>query len=318
MSGEPDQPIFHRGEAEVPTFSEWMEEQDFTLRGDFLWDLEGGLSRNWRKRPEQDDYEIGWPEGAIRSVRLSDGPRLWMAIDPYGIDVLTKYSRSDLSALGALTGYQVGDAEADMGEIRWALDWVVYRVESGERWDPPWQEVLQDKSGTFSMGWAAGENLHYRSLVSLSYAEQKLLQLAFALARYYRPGFDGWPDKEQCAFLIAACDRVNNVAKPINQLARFLEFGTGTPGEKLRFSIEDAQQAVTVAEWHDIRGLTYQDIGLILGIEPTKTDKIKRDLQRVRKMAERGRKLLNEALDGSWEAYADRARSFRQQSTDEA
>jgi hypothetical protein len=246
LSGEPDQPIFHRGEAEEPTFSEWMEDQDFTLQGDFLWDLEGGLSRNWRKRLEQDDYEIGWPEGAIRSVRLSDGPRLWMAIDPYGIDVLTKYSRSDLAALGTLTGYQVGDGEADISKIRWTLDRVVCEVESGVHFDPPWQKVLQDSTLTSSTARANEENSPYWFFASLSYAEQKLLQLAFALARYYRPGFDGWPDKEQCEFLKAACLRVNNVAKPINQLARFLEVGTGARGEKLRFSIEDAEGVLLV------------------------------------------------------------------------
>jgi hypothetical protein len=317
LSEEPDQPIFHRGEAEEPTFSEWMEDQDFSLRGDFLWDLEGGLSRNRRKRLEQDDYEIGWPEGTIRSVRLPDGLRLWLAIDPYGIEVLTKYSRSDLSALGALTGYQVGDGEADLDEIREALDWVVHWMEYGGRFDPPWQEVLQDYSSNFSPKWATGENIHYASLVNLTYAEQKLLQLAFALVRYYRPEFEGWPDKKQCEFLKAACERINNVAKPINQLAKFLEFGTGARGEKLRLSIEDAKQDVTVAEWHDIRGWSYRDIGRGLGIMPTERDEIKRENQKVRKMAERGRKLLNEALDGGWEAYAARVRRLRQQSTNE-
>jgi hypothetical protein len=34
-------------------------------------------------------------------------------------------------------------------------------------------------------------------------------------------------------------------------------------------------------------------------------------------MAERGRKLLNEALDGGWEAYAALARGRRQQATNE-
>ena len=294
-----------------------MEDQDFSLRGDFLWDLEGGLNRNWRKRLEQDDYEIGWPEGTIRSVRLQDGLRLWLAIDPYGIEVLTKYSRSDLAALGALTGYQVGDGEADIKEIRWALDRVVYWMEDGGRFDPPWQEVLQDYSSNFSPKWATGENIHYASLVNLAYAEQKLLQLAFALVRYYRPEFDGWPDKKQCEFLKAACERINNVAKPIYQLAKFLEFGTGARGEKLRLSIEDAKQDVTVAEWHDVRGWSYRDIGRELGIMPTERDEIKRENQKVRKMAERGRKLLNEALDGGWEAYAARVRRLRQQSTNE-
>jgi hypothetical protein len=111
--------------------------------------------------------------------------------------------------------------------------------------------------------------------------------------------------------------RVNNVAKSIDQLARFLEFGTGAPGEKLRLPIEDAERDVKVAEWHDIDGLSYQDIGLMLSIEPTESDEIKREQQRVRKMAERGRKLLNEALDDGWEDYAARVRRLRQQTTNE-
>src|SRR5215208_2005469 len=91
LSEEPDQPIFHRGEAEEPTFSEWMDDQDFSLRGGFLWDLEGGLSRNWRTRAEHDDYESAWREGTVRPVRLPDGLRLWRAIHPSGTGVLTKY-----------------------------------------------------------------------------------------------------------------------------------------------------------------------------------------------------------------------------------
>ncbi len=100
LSGEPEEPGFHhRGETDEPTFPEWLEDQDFSLQGDFLWDLRGGLSRNWRKRLEVDDYEIGWLEGVIRSVRLEDGLKLWLAFDPYGIEDLTKYSTtSRLSA----------------------------------------------------------------------------------------------------------------------------------------------------------------------------------------------------------------------------
>jgi len=240
-----------------------------------------------------------------------------MAIHPSGTEVLTKYSRSDLAALGALTGYQVGDAEADVNEICCALNCVVRWVESGERFDPPWQEVLQDNTLTFSKRWATRENLHYSPLVNLNPAEKELLQLAFALTRYYRPEFDDWSDKEQCEFLKTACLRVNNVAKPINQLARFLEVGTGARGEKLRLPIEDAERDVKVAEWHDIDGLSYQDIGLMLSVKPTESDEIKREQQRVRKMAERGRKLLPEALDGGWEDYAARVRRLRQQTTNE-
>ena len=302
---------------EEPTFSEWMEDQDFSLQGDFLWDLGGGLSRNWRKRLEQDDWDIGWPEGIIRSVRLPDGLRLWLAIDPYGIDVLTKYSRSDLAALGALTGYQVGDGEADISKIRWTLDRVVCEAESGVHFDPPWQKVLQDFTLTSSTARANEENSPYWFFASLSYPEEKLLQLAFALVRYYRPEFDGWPDKKQCEFLKAACERINNVAKPINQLARFLEVGTGAQGEKLRPSIVDAERDVTIAEWHDIRGWSYRDIGRELGIMPTERDEIKRENQTVRKMAERGRKLLNDALDGGWDDYAARVRRLRQQTANE-
>jgi hypothetical protein len=74
---------------------------------------------------------------------------------------------------------------------------------------------------------------------------------------------------------------------------------------------------VKIAGWHDIDGLPYQDIGLMLYIKPTESDEIKREQQRVRKMAERGRKLLNEALDGGWEDYAARVRHLRHQTTNE-
>src|SRR5215208_5741786 len=46
------------------------------------------LTPNWRKRLEIDDYEIGWPEGKVRSVQLPNGQTLWLAFDPYGIEVL--------------------------------------------------------------------------------------------------------------------------------------------------------------------------------------------------------------------------------------
>jgi hypothetical protein len=98
LSGEPEHPGFHRGRFE--------DQRLFELLGDY--DLGGGLSPDWRKRVEIDDYEIGWPEGLIRSVRLPNGYTLWMALDKSGIDVLTRYSRSTLGTLGTLIGYQVG------------------------------------------------------------------------------------------------------------------------------------------------------------------------------------------------------------------
>jgi hypothetical protein len=63
LSGEPEHPGFHRGRFE--------DQRLFELLRDY--DLGGGLSPDWRKRVEKDDYEIGWPEGLIRSVRLPNG-----------------------------------------------------------------------------------------------------------------------------------------------------------------------------------------------------------------------------------------------------
>jgi hypothetical protein len=70
--------------------------------------------------------------------------------------------------------------------IREALNFVIHWVESGERFDPPWQDVVLKVSLSFDERWATGKNAHYRPLVRLDYAEDKLLRLAFALTRYYR------------------------------------------------------------------------------------------------------------------------------------
>ncbi len=57
LSGEPKHPGFHRGRLD--------DQLLFELLGDY--DLGGGLSPDWRKRVEIDDYEIGWPELYERS-----------------------------------------------------------------------------------------------------------------------------------------------------------------------------------------------------------------------------------------------------------
>ena len=40
---------------------------------------------------EIDDYEIRWPEGDVRSVRLPNGQTLWPVFDRYGVDVLQNH-----------------------------------------------------------------------------------------------------------------------------------------------------------------------------------------------------------------------------------
>jgi hypothetical protein len=73
-----------------------------------------GLSSDWQKRPEIDDYEIGMPEGDVRSVRLPSGQTLWLVFDPCGIDVLDKYTRTDLASLGVLAAFEAREAKVDL------------------------------------------------------------------------------------------------------------------------------------------------------------------------------------------------------------
>ena len=101
---EPDRPRFSRSGAVDESLPELVKSCLLELSGE-------ELTTNWRKCPEIDEYEIGWPEGKVRPVRLPNGQTLWLVFDLNGIEVLhNHYSQTDLAILGMLRVYEANEA----------------------------------------------------------------------------------------------------------------------------------------------------------------------------------------------------------------
>src|SRR5215208_3643739 len=115
-----------------------------------------------------------------------------------------------------------------------------------------------------------------------------------ALLRYYRPEFDELPHEEKLALIKEGCARVNTFLESLRHLEAFLEYGV--PRQDLRSRVEKAQQDIKAAELKDVEGLSYTEIGKILGISPTASDRERRENSRVRTSVKRGRPLLIDAF----------------------
>jgi len=135
-----------------------------------------------------------------------------------------------------------------------------------------------------------------------------------ALLRYYRPEFDELPHEEKLALIKEGCARVNTFLESLRHLEAFLEYGV--PGQDLRSRVEKAQQDIKAAELKDVEGLSYTEIGKILSISPTASDRERRENSRVRISVKRGRPLLLDAFgEEDWRKHvedkkAERARFF--------
>jgi hypothetical protein len=238
-----------------------------------------GVSSGWRKQSRAYDYQLGAPETETRSVRLENGQTLSLVNNLGTIEVLEDYSRTDLAILGALAPLEAG--EADVALIRRILSSIGGSIDEALR-------VLNDPQQS---------------------REYWMLRFAVALLRHYRPDFDSLPLREQRELAAQTCERLDEVSKAERKLAETLEFGTGHPGKKVRSAVKDAALDIRLAELHDVRGMGYVELGEKFGIPQTKDDELKGDNQAVRKKVERGRRLLNKAFDGRWDAEVARRRS---------
>ena len=115
-----------------------------------------------------------------------------------------------------------------------------------------------------------------------------------ALLRYYRPEFDELPHEEKLALSKEGCARVNTFLESLRHLEAFLEYWV--PRRDLRSRMEKAQQDIKAAELKDVEGFSYTEIGKILGISPTASDRERRENSRVRTSVKRGRPLLIDAF----------------------
>ena len=245
----------------------------------FGWLAKRAMGAGWRKQSRAHGFELGAPEGEVRQVRLENDQTIWLAFYPDGVGVMEDHRRTDLAVLGALAPLEAG--EADAGLIRKTLSSTRGPVDDavGKLGDP-----------------------RLRS-------EQRMLHFAVVLLRDRRPDYDDLPPARQRELAAQICEDLNKLYEIERTVARRLEYGSGIPGSKLVPKIEDPDFDVQLAYLHDVEGKSHVELGEEFNIPQTGSDGEKRDNQAVRKRVQRGRMILNKALEGGWEAEAARRRS---------
>jgi hypothetical protein len=120
------------------------------------------------------------------------------------------------------------------------------------------------------------------------------LDFVLLLLRHHRPDFDGLPQKRKLELIARACELVNEFLGSVRKLTSFLEFGA--PGRRQRTAAEDADRDVRAAVLRDVDGLTYKEIGEVLGLPVPDEYGDKGDHPTVRQAANRGRRIVVRAL----------------------
>ncbi|MDP9474290.1 MAG: hypothetical protein M3R38_01055 [Actinomycetota bacterium] len=114
------------------------------------------------------------------------------------------------------------------------------------------------------------------------------------LLRHHRPNFDELPQRRKSELIARACELVNEFLGSVRKLTSFLEFGA--PGRRQRKAAEDADRDVRAAVLRDVDGLTYKEIGQVLGLPVPDEYGDKGDHPTVRQAANRGRRIVVRAL----------------------
>jgi transposase len=121
----------------------------------------------------------------------------------------------------------------------------------------------------------------------------KHMEYISPLLCYYKPGMRCSP-RELEDLLEKTCYHINDFLESLRKLQAFLEYGT--PNRKLRPAIKEPNREVRAAILHDVNGLNYREIGERMQIPLPPDFEIKGEHQTVRKMVERGQRILEDAF----------------------
>jgi hypothetical protein len=151
-----------------------------------------------------------------------------------------------------------------------------------------------------------------KALVELD-DKRKLLEpldYLLPLIRYYRPDFDGRSPEEQQELIEKTCGYVNDFLSSLLKLRGFLEYGAPDQ-KKLTPAIKEPARDVRAAVLYDVDELSYREIGERMRVSPPDLG-IKGENQTVRKMADRGRRILEEAFGKEgWRKRAEKMKAER-------
>lgn len=268
-----------------------------------LTELGAGFQEGTQRAMGERSFHGGAETAEAHPVRLDKNQIVWLrplgaVIDDQGykrIEVSDKPPRSDaaiIAALTALTAVSVDPPE----KVRGILP-LIERLEGKE---PRPEESLGERLGDH------GEDLLDATLLEpmfRAFVETRLglapgmrrhLNYVEDLLRYYRPGFDELSREERASLMEHTCRHMNGFLDALRKLIGFVEHGTvrGT----LSPAVKDASRDVAVAELHDVSGKSYVEIAKIMGEPPPEKHTAKNDHPTVRKMGDRGRRILETAF----------------------
>ena len=244
------------------------------------------------------DVEDPWNDPAsdsVRAAKLKNGDRVFLKEASkrsfggyHSIRIVDRPSRMEKALLAVLFVMEGRSASPD--SVRETLDkctdeWFIEFPSD----DPP-SEVLEEEKAEY------------------------LIAHVVNLLRYFRPDFDGLSQTEQFALIVGACNRTSEFLETLRKLIAFLEYGAG--GRDTRPSVERAARDVEAAVLRDVDGLTHREIAERMRVEVSQTAAAEGDYSTVRKMTERGKKILEQGWgEAGWRekavAMKEQAESWR-------
>jgi hypothetical protein len=245
------------------------------------------------KQADPDRPVVDPQERTLLPVRVGGHRQaFWLKMDgsrtSYGykdIEVLDKPLRTHMAIIALLTALEANPI--DVEKLREALSEVGSPLEQSvrERWDMAWQDPLDD------------ENREWILNVQLD-----PLLYVLGLLQYYRPDYNDLPPEQRLDLISEASERVNSFLKAARQLVGFLEYGA--PGHDLREAAENASRDVRAAVLKDVEGLNSIQIANRFGLPISDAYREKNEHKGVVEMINRGRKMLEGALDkDGWQKH---------------
>ena len=245
--------------------------------------------------------------GEAYPVRFEDARQgLWLRLDAgrsgrgyRNIVVSDAPLRTDRAIIAALTALE--GRPLDTERLRGALQQVMPgRGESA--WDVWTQGKEEPKSET---------ETPERDEVRRDLQHHQAVDFVLTLLRHHRPGFDELSKDERASLVSETCAYVNAYLEALRRLVAFVEFGK--PGRGALAATRIAERDVRAAVLRDVDGLTYREIGEEFGIPPPENFEYKSDHPTIRKMVERGRRILERALgEEGWRTQIEAMRSEAQ------
>ena len=254
------------------------------------------------------------PPDNVRKAKLDGKQDLWIRFDTRRVEdkgymavEVVDIPRSDKAILAAMVAYlaQPIDLQRLLEAARFKYSGA-YAAES----ERLYASIGMEETGAGLPRIPKDQDLTVEELHSVMDALEDLrakikplwhLEYLLPLIQYYRPEFDSCSPQEKQDLIEKTCGYINAFLESLRNLQAFLEYGA--PNRKLIPAAKEPNRDVQAAVLRDVDGLTHRQIGEQMGIPTPPNFEIKGEHQTVRKMVERGRRILEGAFgeEGWWE-----------------